>query len=352
MKLTPNIVDLSHYDDVQNWDAVKAFGILGVVNKASEGPGMADKTFSIRRQPATSRGILYAAYHFLRPGNISGQVENFLGACGDIEGLGLALDHEDPRVPIEDAQAFCELIKQRVGRYPWLYSGFLIKQQIRQRDYSFWQNIRLWLSHYSSAPTWPACWDSPFMIQFTGDGDGPMPHRVPGIAPRHGIDINSYDGTAEQLAIDWTSDVAVMAQQTSQPVIMAALATFSEHDLAPRQTKIFTTCFGGDGDPNASAYGGQVDGDSPGVALPARLPSPRSKVRVFSGDKSVVCSIVDIGPHHTHDQYWITGSRPRAEAETGNKAGLDMTPAGWAALGIGKHDQSYGGDLMDWQFET
>ncbi len=34
MNFNPVIVDLSHFDDVQDWDAVKQFGILGVINKA------------------------------------------------------------------------------------------------------------------------------------------------------------------------------------------------------------------------------------------------------------------------------------------------------------------------------
>jgi GH25 family lysozyme M1 (1,4-beta-N-acetylmuramidase) len=52
MKFNPVIVDLSHFDDVQDWDLVRSFGILGVINKATEGPGMTDKTFAIRRKPA------------------------------------------------------------------------------------------------------------------------------------------------------------------------------------------------------------------------------------------------------------------------------------------------------------
>ena len=44
MQFNPVIVDLSHYDNVRDWDAVKAFGILGVINKATEGPGLTDKT--------------------------------------------------------------------------------------------------------------------------------------------------------------------------------------------------------------------------------------------------------------------------------------------------------------------
>jgi len=50
MEFKPVIVDLSRFDDVQDWNAVKDFGILGVINKATEGLGMIDKTFAIRRK--------------------------------------------------------------------------------------------------------------------------------------------------------------------------------------------------------------------------------------------------------------------------------------------------------------
>src|SRR5262245_6576284 len=62
MQFNPVIVDLSHHDDVQDWDAVKAFGILGVINKATEGRGLVDTTYAIRRNPAREHGMLYGAY--------------------------------------------------------------------------------------------------------------------------------------------------------------------------------------------------------------------------------------------------------------------------------------------------
>jgi len=47
-------VDLSHFDNVHDWDAVQKFGILGVINKATEGPGLVDRTYAIRRKPAST----------------------------------------------------------------------------------------------------------------------------------------------------------------------------------------------------------------------------------------------------------------------------------------------------------
>jgi hypothetical protein len=48
----------------------------------------------------------------------------------------------------------------------------------------------------------------------------------------------------------------------------------------------------------------------------------------------VDCPIVDVGPHHVNDPYWVEHKRPQAESEHGNKAGIDATPAVFEALGV------------------
>lgn len=116
-------------------------------------------------------------------------------------------------------------------------------------------------------------------------------------------------------------------------------------------TSITATVFGGTGDPNNSAYDdSEIDNDVLGVALPARFTGVRPRVRVFNGDRSVDCNIVDVGPWNTNDKYWETNSRPQAESGTDlsgratNKAGIDLTPAAAFALGIN------GKGTVDWMF--
>lgn len=132
-------------------------------------------------------------------------------------------------------------------------------------------------------------------------------------------------------------------------------------DGAPaRMTGILATEFGGADDPQSSAYGGRVDGNSPQVALPARLSSDRRKVRVIRGDKSVICKVNDIGPWNTNDAYWEhAGGRPASEAQhtlgkpaqnrrvPSNSAGIDMTPAAFVALGLPRNE---GMTTVDWEF--
>jgi lysozyme len=206
MVIKPVVVDLSHYDDVTDWDAVKAFGILGVISKASEGPGMVDKTYAIRRQPCAARGILYGAYHFMRPGDPVAQADHFLEVAAPDASTLLALDHEDPKVPLANVRAWLQRIIDRTGRKAILYSGFLIKQQLGRPD-DFFGGHRLWLSEYGAAARCPPAWAAPWLWQYTGDGSGPEPHNVPGIvlSGSKGIDINTYAGSAAQLAAEWAS---------------------------------------------------------------------------------------------------------------------------------------------------
>lgn len=204
----PRVVDLSHYDDVQDkFAGAKAFGIWGVINKVTESVSVRDKSFDWRRGPAKEAGLLYGAYHFLRPGRIEQQATWFLQNVGDPTGLLLALDHEDKRVPLSDARHWMEAVHSTVGRWPILYSGNVVKEQLGNTIDPFWANIKLWLAQYGANPKWPKTWQAPFLIQYTGDGVGPAPHNVPGIVihGNAGIDINHYAGTLDQLTQEWTS---------------------------------------------------------------------------------------------------------------------------------------------------
>jgi len=210
MAFNPVIVDLSHFDDVQDWNRVKEFGILGVINKATEGLGLVDRTYALRREPAREHGILYGAYHFIRRGDPVAQADHFLDVALNVaepENVLLALDHEDRRVPLENAKQWLQRVFDKTGRRPVLYSGFLIKEQLGDGRDPFLAQHRLWLSHFSSHPVCPPNWSSPFIVQFTGDGQGPQPHQVPGIVIDGGIDLNHFGGSAEQLKEQWANGV-------------------------------------------------------------------------------------------------------------------------------------------------
>lgn len=201
--INPMCVDISHYEDVLpgGFATMQEAGIFFVINKATEGASEVDHTFALRRPEAKAAGVKYGAYHFMRPGDVMTQVNHFLATIGDTSDLLMALDHEDPQVPLANARAFIEGVHAHTNRWPWLYSGFLIKEQLKTHD-PFWANIPLWLSEYASTYKLPVSWTKPTLWQFTGDGLGPKPHTVPGIATNN-IDINSFAGDADDLRNIW-----------------------------------------------------------------------------------------------------------------------------------------------------
>ena len=114
--------------------------------------------------------------------------------------------------------------------------------------------------------------------------------------------------------------------------------------------KGMATSFGGPSDPEESAYGGMVNGNALGVSLPARV-SGSPIVRVFWNSKTADCPVVDVGPHFTTDNYWVTGAAPKAQSLTGqNKAIIDLTPATWAALGATGNLDLVEEDGVSWDF--
>lgn len=156
---------------------------------------------------------------------------------------------------------------------------------------------------------------------------------------------------------------AEMARQKGVVVSLPPAPTIPAPTPAPapkRFTNITATMFGGRSDPNNSAYDGHLISDTElGCALPFHFSGVRPKVRVFKGDKSVVCVIVDVGPWNSApgDQYWKTGERPLVETQFRNKtkaqngrvptniAAIDLTPAAVKAIGLD------GKGVVDWQFE-
>ena len=130
-----------------------------------------------------------------------------------------------------------------------------------------------------------------------------------------------------------------------------------------RLSSILATEFGGGAEAGMeSAYGGTVDPDKPGVALPYYFKGRRNRVRVWYRGRYVDCTIVDQGPWNLNDPYWEhPDGRPAAERQHNEKtrddfkripatpAGIDLTPAALDALGI-KGPINTRSEIVDWEF--
>lgn len=350
LNIVPKVIDASHYDDLQDIQKVKGAGIRGWVNKASEGAGSIDATFAIRRPVVLGAGVLYGAYHFLRPGDMVQQAGHFLNAVHDPAGLCLMADWEVQGIPPPDLKTWLGTIHDKTGQWPVVYSytSLLLDQLARLGRDTVLSQCRLWIAKYSAIGAgqtpWPTqIWARPWLWQFTGDGNGPGIHQIPGIVlpGSRGIDVNAYEGgdlhgsdhSDDDLRAEWTGGAAT-APSTAPAPVYPPPATMT------RQTGITATVFGGVSDHERDAYDGHVITDAElGVSLPA-IVHPRREVRVINGAKSVVAGLVDVGPWNTNDPYWMKGARPQAESGTDmrgrrtNRAGIDLTPATARAIGI------------------
>lgn len=216
-----NVIDLSHHNVGPNrgrspidFAAIAASGIRGVILKASQGTRYVDPTYAERRAAAADAGLLVGAYHFATAEDVDAQVGHFLETAKPDEALLMALDHE-PNPParggcldLDDAQAFLESARDQLGRQLVLYTGNLLKEQMRG-PIPFFNGHRLWLAHYNNHYRCPPGWDAPWLHQFSGDGVNAQGNVIPGIDPSQAgqIDMNAFYGAGgdDQLAAEWAA---------------------------------------------------------------------------------------------------------------------------------------------------
>lgn len=204
------VVDLSHFDRVDDFAAAKNAGLAGVICKATQGAGFRDPTYAERRGQAKAAGLLWGAYHFGTGDPVRPQVQNFLGTAQPDDETLVALDFEpngSDTMSLEQARAFLALVTAALGRKPVLYSGSLIKQALGDQVDAFFASHRLWLADYSAQPVLPASWQNYWLWQYSDGAAGPTPHTVAGITGNSAgqIDCNTFDGTPQELAAQWAT---------------------------------------------------------------------------------------------------------------------------------------------------
>ena len=132
------------------------------------------------------------------------QARFFLSTVGTDLDLYVA-DHEDAAVSLDELKKFLWILFMLTGKRAVIYSGHVLKEQIGSTKDKELARHRLWLAHYTkSAPTWPkTTWPEWWLWQYTEQGT---------CAGFNGnVDLNRYDGTADQLRADWIGAAAPVA---------------------------------------------------------------------------------------------------------------------------------------------
>jgi len=212
------VIDLSHWDPADDYDAVKRAGIVGVIYKATEGTGYTDNTYVSQQHAAKAAGLKWGAYHFADASDVQRQIENFMHFASPDPDELFCLDWEDygaNTMSVSNCKKWISGVEEALNRPGEcvIYSGNTAKEMLDGSD-DFFGSRRLWLAQYGSSYSVQESWDDCWLWQYTDGVYGPSPHSIDGVGP---CDINSYAGTAQQLAAEWASGSAVQPRPPRPP---------------------------------------------------------------------------------------------------------------------------------------
>lgn len=202
-----NIIDLSHHNARPDFEAARQDGIVGVIHKATQGTKFRDPAYIGNGTRARAAELWWGAYHFGVAGDGAAQADYFLEFVRPDKRTLLVLDYEPNKSPITtmslyQAEAFVKRIKEKTGRWPGLYSGHLIKEELGNRPpHSIFAQCFLWLAQYSKAPTnIPPTWRTWTLWQYTDGADGFGPYHVDGVGF---CDRDKFNGSLNGLRRLW-----------------------------------------------------------------------------------------------------------------------------------------------------
>ena len=223
--IRPVVADMAHFNPV-DFTKIAAAGIRGVIHKATQGVGVADAQYAARRPRAAAAGLMWGAYSFATGDDPAAHAKHFLAVAQPDAATLPCLDYEDnPHSPMSAQAAwdFMRAVEDATGRLCWIYGGNRIAAHIGPLAQSssaaadYFKARPLWLCQYKTGlPAGidladlkkhirvPAPWDDFALLQYTGDGVGPLPHSVDGL--EHGADLNAFDGTDDRLAAIWAGE--------------------------------------------------------------------------------------------------------------------------------------------------
>ena len=131
MSIINVVVDISHHNGQIDFAQAKASGIVGVIQKATQGQSGVDRTYDANRKAALQAGLLWGAYHFATGSDGIKQADNFLKVAAPDTDTLLVLDFEPnptgPSMDLVEAHAFVSHVQQATGKHPGFYSAHLTR---------------------------------------------------------------------------------------------------------------------------------------------------------------------------------------------------------------------------------
>ena len=208
MPTTSNVID-GYYGDPFDFQRLKDEGIVAIIHKATQGTDFKDPKYKERRDAAKGLGLLWGAFHFSTDADWEKQVDHFLNTAQPQPDELIAWDWEARKhgapMTIGHGRDSVELINQKLGRYPVLYGGSVLREQVGHTNDVVLRNCPLWYARYRSAPIGiPSnTWSTYTLWQYTA-GESPTPNP-PGPVKAGGefVDRNFYQGSDDDLRAKW-----------------------------------------------------------------------------------------------------------------------------------------------------
>jgi len=216
-------VDVSRWQKLVDWAAVKADGITFAFCKATESTNVVDPFLDENWAGMKAAGVIRGVYHFFRPAqDARAQAAHFaksvpleagdLPPVADIE----AHDNMDNLSLIKRAEIFLLEVERLTGRKPILYTGagFWNGHMVdRAGNPPPWAaNYALWVANYTAAaqPLVPKGWKTWTFWQYTDRGS------VKGVATP--VDTNRFSGTEAELR-QWLGLEVASPKPSAEPAI-------------------------------------------------------------------------------------------------------------------------------------
>lgn len=209
---TDLVFDVSHFQPNIDFHAARGAGLRAVFHKASEGLQYVDPRYANAREQALAAGLLWGAYHFGTGDDALAQAEHFLSVAKPDGRTLLVLDLErNPQgasMSIEQARTFVTRVQQATGKWPGLYSGSYIRDNLGSIPDPVLGNCWFWLAEYGSVPKVPPTWKQWSLWQHTDGHVGPGPHAVAGVGA---CDRDRFAGDEQALIAFWSANAGKVA---------------------------------------------------------------------------------------------------------------------------------------------
>jgi len=205
------IVDISDYQKGVDFQKARK-QIRAVIIKATQGVSKKQKHFAARRELARAAGLYVGSYHFGEQADGREQADYYLATCNPRPDEVMALDFEEwssggkpqPAMTLKQARDFVQRVHEVTGRWPGLYGGSYLKEQLGSSTDPILGRCWLWIAQYGPKAKWPKqVWPYWTIWQYTGDGKGPEPHDADGIGKN--IDRDIFVGSLDELDNFWKS---------------------------------------------------------------------------------------------------------------------------------------------------